>query len=81
MNANGKEDLATLKHVDLILISHGHADHVGNAVEIAKSTRARLVTSRDQGQAYAQYLGFPADHMGLDSLGNVGGTITSSTVR
>ena len=76
VNAKGKEDLAALKQVDLILISHGHADHVGNAVEIAKSTKARLVTSRDQGQAYAQYLGFPADHMGLDSLGNVGGTIS-----
>ncbi|MGZ6131182.1 MAG: metal-dependent hydrolase [Myxococcaceae bacterium] len=76
VNAKGKEDLAALKQVDLILISHGHADHVGNAVEIAKSTRARLVTSKDQGQAYAQYLGFPADHMGLDSLGNVGGTLS-----
>ena len=76
VNPKGKEDLAGLKQVDLILISHGHADHVGNAVEIAKSTRARLVTSMDQGQAYARYLGFPADHMGYDSLGNVGGTLS-----
>jgi len=76
VNPKGKEDLAALKQVDLILISHGHADHVGNAVEIAKSTRARLVTSMDQGQAYARYLGFPADHMGYDSLGNVGGTLS-----
>lgn len=35
-NKNGKADLAGLTHVDLILISHGHFDHVGDAVAIAK---------------------------------------------
>ncbi|HXX41476.1 MAG TPA: MBL fold metallo-hydrolase, partial [Chthoniobacterales bacterium] len=33
-NPNGKNDLENLKHVDFILLTHGHADHVGNAVEI-----------------------------------------------
>ena len=76
VNPKGKEDLAGLKKVDLILISHGHFDHVGNAVEIAKATKARLVTTYDQAQAYVRYLGFPADRMGFDSLGNVGGTLS-----
>ena len=76
LNPSGKQDLADLKSVDLILISHGHFDHVGDAVEIAKKTKARLVTSFDQAQAYARYLGFPADHFGLDSVGNVGGSIS-----
>jgi len=30
----GKEEIAALAHVDLILVTHGHSDHVGNAVEI-----------------------------------------------
>ena len=76
LNANGKQDLADLKKVDLILISHGHADHVGDAVEIAKRTKAKLVTSYDQAQAYTRYLGFPSDQVGGDSAGNVGGTLS-----
>ena len=29
--------------VDLILITHGHSDHIGNTVEIAKNTGAKVV--------------------------------------
>lgn len=76
LNPSGKQDLADLKRVDLMLISHGHADHVGDAVEIAKRTKARLVTSFDQAQAYARYLGFPSENFGTDSAGNVGGTLS-----
>jgi len=75
LNPSGKQDLADLKKVDLILISHGHSDHVGDAVEIAKRTKARLVTSFDQAQAFAHHLGFPSDQFGMDSVGNVGGTL------
>ena len=32
-----------ISKVDLILVSHGHSDHVGNAVEIAKRTNAKVV--------------------------------------
>src|SRR5438067_7088305 len=31
-----KDEIAALKHIDLILVTHGHSDHVGNAVEIGK---------------------------------------------
>ena len=75
LNPNGKQDLADLKKVDLILITHGHSDHVGDAVEIAKRTKAKLVTSFDQAQAYVRYLGFPSDQVGVDSAGNVGGSL------
>ena len=37
--ANAKQ----VGRADLILLSHGHADHVGETVEIAKQTNARLV--------------------------------------
>jgi L-ascorbate metabolism protein UlaG (beta-lactamase superfamily) len=30
-------------HVDFILVTHGHADHVGNTVEIAHATGAQVV--------------------------------------
>ncbi len=32
-----------ISHVDLILITHGHSDHLGNAVEIAKRTDATVL--------------------------------------
>ncbi len=35
---------------DLILISHGHGDHVGDAVSIAKRTGATVVTNFEIGQ-------------------------------
>src|SRR4029434_10645393 len=43
----GRDELSSLKDVDLILVSHGHSDHVGNAVEIGKKTRAKLVPQFD----------------------------------
>jgi L-ascorbate metabolism protein UlaG (beta-lactamase superfamily) len=50
---------------DYILISHGHNDHVGDAVEIAKRTGATVISNfeiaqwfEDQGaQVHAQHLG------------------------
>lgn len=74
-NKNGKEDLAKLDKADLILITHGHFDHVGNAVEIAKKTGAKLVSTFDLGKALAQYGGYPEKQMGYDTQGNFGGEL------
>ena len=74
-NQHGKEDLAAIDKADLILISHGHFDHVGDAVEIAQRTKARLVTNFDLGDALARYGGYPKEQMGFDSLGNFGGVM------
>jgi len=38
----GKEELAALKDVDFILVTHGHSDHVGNAVEIGKKNGCKV---------------------------------------
>jgi L-ascorbate metabolism protein UlaG (beta-lactamase superfamily) len=76
MNKHGKEDLASIDKADLILVSHGHFDHVGEAAEIAKKTKARLVATFDLGANLATYGGFPKDQMGYDSLGNFGGTLS-----
>lgn len=75
-NKSGKEDLAALSRVDLILLTHGHSDHVGNAVEIAKKTGAKLVTTFDLGEAMAPYAGYPKDQMGFDTMGNMGGELS-----
>lgn len=74
-NKNGKDDLAKLDKADLILITHGHFDHVGNAVEIAKKTGAKLVSTFDLGKALAQYGGYPKELMGRDTQGNFGGEL------
>ncbi len=75
-NKSGKEDLEKIGKVDLILISHGHFDHVGNAVEIAKKTGAKLVTTYDLGMSLVKYADFPKDQAGFDTLGNFGGEIS-----
>src|SRR5262245_22595383 len=38
-----KDPLAAVPKVDYILLTHGHRDHVGDAVEIAKRTHAQLI--------------------------------------
>ncbi len=71
-----KDPLEHVKKVDYILITHGHFDHVGDAVAIAKKTGARLVTNFELGTNMGKLLGYPKDHMGFDTLMNIGGEIT-----
>lgn len=74
-NSIGKADLAALDRVDLILVTHGHADHVGNAAAIAKKTGAKLVATFDLAKALVQYAGYPKEQMGLEYVGHFGGEI------
>src|SRR5512137_993736 len=46
-NPNGKKDLESLARVDLIFLTHGHGDHIGDAVEIAKKSGAKLLATFD----------------------------------
>ena len=75
-NPNGKDDLAKLTAADLILVTHGHSDHVGDAVAIAKKTKAKLVSTFDLGGAMVVELGFPKDRIGFETMGNFGGDVT-----
>ena len=72
---NGRDPLADIKQVDYILLTHGHADHVGEAVALAKSTWARLVTNTELGANLAKLHGYPKEQMGYDTLMNIGGEI------
>jgi L-ascorbate metabolism protein UlaG (beta-lactamase superfamily) len=75
-NKNGKEQLAAIKKADLILVTHGHFDHVGNSTEIAKQTGAQLVATFDLGKAMVLYGGFPEKQFGYPTTGNFGGQIS-----
>jgi len=75
LNKDAKEQLANLNKVDLILVTHGHFDHIGNTVEIAKKTKAKLVSTLDLALAMVQYAGFPKEQAGFDTLGNFGGEL------
>jgi L-ascorbate metabolism protein UlaG (beta-lactamase superfamily) len=72
-NPNAKDDLAKLNKVDLIFVTHGHGDHVGDAIEIARRTRAKLVATFDLGDALVKFLGYPAELAETDTIGHFGG--------
>jgi L-ascorbate metabolism protein UlaG (beta-lactamase superfamily) len=74
--AKDKQDpVAKIEKADFILITHGHFDHVGDAVALAKKTGARLVATFELGMNMAKLLGYPKEQMGFDSLMNIGGEI------
>ncbi len=75
-NTSGAADVASLTHVDYILITHGHFDHVGDADKIAQATGAKLVTTFDLGNALTTYGGYPKDQAGMETEGNFGGELT-----
>jgi L-ascorbate metabolism protein UlaG (beta-lactamase superfamily) len=74
-NPNGKDDLEKLERVDLILLTHGHSDHVGNTVEIGKKTGAKLVAGLDLATAVTMVLGYPEKQAQMDTTGLLGGEV------
>lgn len=47
------KDLTKLGKVDLILLTHGHGDHIGDTVAIAKATGAKVALNSDMGHTFA----------------------------
>jgi L-ascorbate metabolism protein UlaG (beta-lactamase superfamily) len=74
-NPNGEADLKKLDRVDLIFLTHGHSDHVGNMVEIAEKTGAKLVCDLDLATAAVAVLGYPEKQAQVDTTGLIGGDI------
>lgn len=42
-NPMAPPDAKAITNVDVILLSHGHSDHIGNTVEIARRTNAKVI--------------------------------------
>jgi L-ascorbate metabolism protein UlaG (beta-lactamase superfamily) len=70
-----KESIAKLTRVDYILVTHGHWDHIGDAIEIGKKTGAVLVAPYGLQFNMKSVLGCPEKQATLATGGNVGGTM------
>jgi L-ascorbate metabolism protein UlaG (beta-lactamase superfamily) len=74
--ASGRDELTRLDRVDLIFLTHGHSDHVGNAVEIGKRTGAILVSNFDLNAAMISTLGYPEAQTSNETTGHLGGELS-----
>ncbi|HEY0405501.1 MAG TPA: metal-dependent hydrolase [Pyrinomonadaceae bacterium] len=72
---NGKDPLASLSKVDYILLTHGHRDHVGDAVEIAKKTGAILICNPELAGNLVKLAEFPSKQAETDAIMGIGGEI------
>jgi L-ascorbate metabolism protein UlaG (beta-lactamase superfamily) len=73
---DGKDPLASVSKVDYILITHGHRDHVGDAVEIAKKTGAVLICNPELAGNLVKLAGFPSKQAETDAIMGIGGEIS-----
>lgn len=71
----GRDPLAAVPKVDYILLTHGHRDHVGDAVELAEKTGAALVSNPELASNLVRLAGFPAKLAGTDAVMGIGGEI------
>jgi L-ascorbate metabolism protein UlaG (beta-lactamase superfamily) len=72
---DGKDPLASVPKVDYILLTHGHRDHVGDAVEIAKKTGAALICNPELAGNLVKLADFPAKQAETDAIMGIGGEI------
>ncbi len=74
-NSKAKYDEKELEDLDLILVTHGHADHLGDTIELANKTNAAVVGIYE----LTQYL---LKKGVLEVIGmNIGGTIEFKGVK
>ena len=71
----GRDPLAAVAKVDYILLTHGHRDHVGDAVEIAEKTGAALVSNPELASNLVKLAGFPAKQAATDAIMGIGGEV------
>ena len=72
---DGKDPLNAVPKVDYILLTHGHRDHVGDAVEIAKKTGAALICNPELAGNLVKLAGFPNKQAETDAIMGIGGEI------
>lgn len=77
-NPDAKENKDAWKGVskaDYILLTHGHRDHIGDAVEIAKQTHAVLICNPELAGNMVKLIGFPKEQAETDAIMGIGGEI------
>lgn len=57
------KDLAKLGEVDLILLTHGHGDHIGDTGKIAEMTGAKVALNADMGHTFRTLGIVPGDQL------------------
>lgn len=72
---DSRDPLIAIPKVDYILLTHGHRDHVGDAVEIAKRTSAVLITNPELAANLVKLAGFPSKQAETDAIMGIGGEI------
>jgi L-ascorbate metabolism protein UlaG (beta-lactamase superfamily) len=65
---------------DLILLSHGHADHLGETVEVAKQTNARILSIAEL-STYFGNQGIPAANLIRMNLGGTATAIPGTPIK
>jgi L-ascorbate metabolism protein UlaG (beta-lactamase superfamily) len=76
-NPVAPEALKKVETCDLMLITHGHFDHIHDALEIAKATKPKIITSFEIGA----WLGSKGVDESTIIGGNQGGTITAEGIK
>ena len=74
-NPKAFEGAKDITNVDLILITHGHSDHIGNTIEIAKRTGAKVIS------IFEVYLHIEAQGVTNAQGMNKGGTIDIDGIK
>jgi L-ascorbate metabolism protein UlaG (beta-lactamase superfamily) len=75
-----KDSVAKLGKVDYIFLTHGHRDHVGESVEIAKKTGAVLIAPYGLSFNMKSVLGYPEKQATTATGGSLGGTIDLANI-
>ncbi|MBT3660666.1 MAG: metal-dependent hydrolase [Rhodospirillaceae bacterium] len=54
------KDISKIGKIDMILVTHGHGDHVGDTVALAKQSGAKVLINADMGRTFASlgWLGY-----------------------
>ena len=72
---DGKDPLSAVTKVDYILLTHGHRDHIGDAVAIARKTGAVLISNPELAGNIVKLADFPAKQAETAAIMGIGGEI------
>src|ERR1700749_237818 len=72
---DGKDPLSAITRVDYILLTHGHRDHVGDAVAISRKTGAALICNPEMAGNLVKLADFPQKQAQTDAIMGIGGEI------